>query len=58
MKSVFFWSEKEARTHRSENPGPKGIYLNLRQGAIVTRPIQSVLFGFRAEPHLTDRLGA
>jgi hypothetical protein len=46
MKSVFFWSEEEARTHRSENPGPKGIYLNLRQGAIVTRPIQSVLFGF------------
>ena len=46
MKSVFFWSEEEARTHRKENPEPRGIYLTLRQGAIVTRPIQSVLFGF------------
>lgn len=46
MKSVFFWSEEEACTHHAENPEPKGIYLTLRQGAIVTRPIQSVLFGF------------
>jgi hypothetical protein len=46
MKSVFFWSEEEACTHRSDNPKPRGIYLSLRQGAIVTKPIQSVLFGF------------
>ena len=46
MKSVFFWSEEEARIHRKENPKPNGIYLSLRQGAIVTKPIQSVIFGF------------
>jgi hypothetical protein len=46
MKSVFFWSEEEARVHRREQPDPKGIYLTLRQGAIVTRPVQSILFGF------------
>ncbi len=46
MKSVFFWSEEEARTHRFENPEPRGIYLSLRQGTIVTRTIQRVLFGF------------
>ena len=46
MKSVFFWSEEEARTHRAENPSPNGLYLTLQQGAIVTRPAQSVLFGF------------
>jgi len=46
MKSVFFWSEEEARVHRRERPDPKGIYLTLRQGAIVTRPVQSILFGF------------
>jgi hypothetical protein len=46
MKSVFFWSEEEARAHRAENPEPKGIYLTLRQGATVIKPIQSVLFGF------------
>lgn len=46
MKSVFFWSEEEARIHRSENPEPRGIYLTLRQGAIITKPIQSVLFDF------------
>ncbi len=46
MKSVFFWSEEEARTHRKDNPEPRGIYLTLRQGEIVNRPIQSVLFGF------------
>ncbi|MDH3744478.1 MAG: hypothetical protein OES47_05180 [Acidobacteriota bacterium] len=48
MKSVFFWSEEEARVHRRENPEPKGLYLSLRQGAIITVPIQSVLFGFAA----------
>ena len=48
MKSVFFWSEEEARSHRRGNPEPKGIYLTLKQGAIVTVPIQSVLFGFAA----------
>jgi hypothetical protein len=46
MKSVFFWSEEEARAHRVKNPEPRGIYLDLRQGAIVTQQIQSVLFGF------------
>ena len=46
MKSVFFWSEDQARTHRKNNPTPRGIYLNLRQAAILTKPIQSVLFGF------------
>jgi hypothetical protein len=46
MKSVFFWSEEEARTHRKNNPEPRGIYLPLQQGAIVNRPIQSILFGF------------
>jgi hypothetical protein len=47
MKSVFFWSEEEARAHRRENPEPRGIYLTLmKQGAIITVPIQSVLFGF------------
>lgn len=46
MKCVFFWSEEEARTHRLENPEPKGIYLTLRQGAFETKPIQSILFGF------------
>ena len=46
MKSVFFWSEEEARTHRKNNPEPRGIYLTLRQGEIINRPIQSVLFGF------------
>ena len=46
MKSVFFWSEEEARSHRRENPEPKGLYLSLEQGAIVTMPVQSVLFGF------------
>jgi hypothetical protein len=46
MKSVFFWSEEEARKHRKDNPEPRGIYLTLQQGAIVTRAIQSVLFGF------------
>jgi hypothetical protein len=46
MKSVFLWSEEQARTHRRRNPEPKGLYLTLRQGAIITRPIQSVLFGF------------
>ena len=46
MKSVFFWSEEEARAHRKKNPEPKGLYLSLKQGAIVTVPIQSVLFGF------------
>jgi hypothetical protein len=46
MKSVFFWSEEEARTHRKKKPRPRGLYLTLRQGEIITRPIQSVLFGF------------
>ena len=46
MKSVFFWSEEKARTHRKNNRKPRGIYLTLRQGAIITKPIQSVLFGF------------
>ena len=46
MKSVFFWSEEEARTHRAETPKPRGLYLTLRQGAIIIKPIQSVLFGF------------
>jgi hypothetical protein len=46
MKSVFFWSEDEARTHRKNNPKPRGIYLSLRQAAFLTRPIQSALFGF------------
>ena len=46
MNSVFFWSEEEARKHRKENPEPRGIYLTIGQGAIVTRPVQSVLFGF------------
>jgi len=46
MKSVFFWSEEQARTHRRTSPKPRGIYLTLRQGAIIIRPIQSVLFGF------------
>ena len=32
--------------HRAEIPEPRGIYLTLRQGAIVLRPAQSVLFGF------------
>jgi hypothetical protein len=49
MKSVFFWSEEEARTHRTDNPEPRGIYLTLRQGEIINRPIQSVLFGFVRE---------
>jgi hypothetical protein len=47
MKSVFFWSEEEARTHRAKNPKPTGIYIDLRQGAIITQQIQSVLFGFK-----------
>ncbi len=46
MKSVFFWSEEEAHVHRKQNNETKGIYVTLGQGAIVTRPIQSVLFGF------------
>ena len=46
MKSVFFWSEDEARTHRKERPKPKGLYLTLQQGAFVIKPIQSLLFGF------------
>jgi hypothetical protein len=46
MQSVFFWSEEEARIHRRENPDPRALYLGLRQGAILTRPVQSVLFGF------------
>jgi len=46
MKSVFFWSEEEARTHRRNNPEPRGLYVTLQQGAIITRQIQSVLFGF------------
>jgi len=46
MKSVFFWSEEQARAHRQTYPIPRGIYLTLRQGAIIIRPIQSVLFGF------------
>jgi hypothetical protein len=46
MKSVFLWSEEEAREHRRQQPDPKGLYLTLKQGAIVTRPIQSVIFGF------------
>jgi hypothetical protein len=49
MKSVFFWSEEEARIHRNDNPEPRGIYLTLCQGAIITRPIQSVIFGFPKE---------
>jgi len=46
MKSVFFWSEEEARLHRAQNPEPRGIYLTLRQGAIIVKPAQSILFGF------------
>jgi len=46
MKSVFFWSEEEAKIHRRENPEPRGLYLGLRQGAMLIRPVQSVLFGF------------
>ena len=46
MQSVFFWSEEEAKIYRRENPERRGLYLGLRQGAILTRPIQSVLFGF------------
>ena len=46
MKSVFFWSEEEANIHRGENPETRALYLGLRQGAMLTRPIQSVLFGF------------
>ena len=46
MKSVFFWSEDEARQHRAETPEPRGLYLNIRQGAVINKPIQSVLFGF------------
>ena len=46
MQSVFFWSEEEARAHRRQHPEPRGLYLGLRQGAILTRPVQSVLFGF------------
>jgi hypothetical protein len=46
MKSLFFWSEEEARAHRAANPKPKGLYLSLRLGATVIQPIQSLLFGF------------
>jgi len=46
MKSVFLWSEDEARQHRKRHPYPRGLYLTLEQAAILTRPIQSVLFGF------------
>ena len=46
MKSVFFWSEEQARIHRAEHPERKGLYLDLRQGAMIMKPIQSVLFGF------------
>lgn len=46
MKSIFFWSEEEARAHRKKNPEPRGVYLTLRQGAVVIKPAQSVLFGF------------
>ncbi|MDX2435819.1 MAG: hypothetical protein QNL88_02105 [Acidobacteriota bacterium] len=46
MKSVFFWSEEQARAHRTQQPKPKGLYLSLRQSAIVIQPIQSILFGF------------
>ena len=49
MKSVFLWSEDEARQHRREQPEPKGLYLTLKQGAIITRPIQSALFAFGGE---------
>ena len=46
MKSVFFWSEEEARAHRAANPIPKGLYLSFGVGAAVIQPIQTVLFGF------------
>jgi hypothetical protein len=46
MNSVFFWSGEEARTHRAESPIPRGIYLTLRQGAIIMKPAQSILVGF------------
>jgi hypothetical protein len=46
MKSVFFWSEDEARAHRTANPKPKGLYLSLRIGTAIIQPIQSILFGF------------
>jgi len=46
MKSLFFWSEEEARAHRAANPNPRGLYLSLRLGAVVIKPIQSLLFGF------------
>jgi len=49
MKSVFLWSEDEARQHRKQQPEPRGLYLTLKQGAILTRPIQSALFGFVGE---------
>lgn len=46
MKSVFFWSEEEARAHRAANPKPRGLYLSLRLGAMTINPIQSLLFDF------------
>jgi hypothetical protein len=46
MKSLFFWSEEEARAHRAANSKPRGLYVLLRLGAIVIKPIQSLLFGF------------
>ena len=46
MKSVFFWSEEEARTHRTRLPKPRGLYLSLPLAARIIQPIQSILFGF------------
>jgi hypothetical protein len=46
MKSVFFWSEEQARAHRAARPKPNGLYLSLRRAAAVITPIQSLLFGF------------
>jgi hypothetical protein len=44
---VFFWSEEQAREHRTAKGGVDGVYLNPPQALFSTRIAQAALFGFK-----------
>jgi hypothetical protein len=45
-KSVFFWSEEQARHHRRTARNMRGLYFRLEQGTEIIRLIQSAIFAF------------
>jgi hypothetical protein len=48
-KSIFFWSEEQARKFRArmEHTDGIGLYLTLKQSVHQTKVLQSALFAFK-----------